>query len=161
MSRRKLYILGAITSITIWSLFFYLFVETTKPPSQQIPLQLLSPNGEEAVSAIVTIRWNRNASLGRNDNIWIGWSHDVRANPNPGDWPYSPEVFRYENSENWERCYCQTWHVITDSAPNTGSYEWNASEALEQCNGEGYPYYIKIIGGKYMDASNMYFNITG
>jgi len=158
MSRRKLYRLGVITSIIIWGLSLYLFAETIKPPPRQISLQLLSPNGEEAVSAIVTIKWNRNASLSRNDNIWIGWSHDVRGNPNLGDWPYPPEVFRYEN---WEGCYCQTWHVITDSAPNTGSFEWNASEALEQCNGEWYPYYIKILAGRYMDASNTYFNITG
>jgi hypothetical protein len=115
---------------------------------------LLYPNGGEAVSGVITIRWNtsKTPGLGPDDKIWIAWSHLPRGG--------SP-TFQHED---WEGCFCQvdyTKHVITDSAPNTGEYQWNATEALIECNGETYPYYIKIIGGKYMDATNRFFNITG
>jgi len=136
--------------------FFWVFPDFWRPPP--VWVKLLYPNGGEAVSGIVSIRWDTNQKS--KDKIWIGWSHDVRGNPNPGDWPYPPEVFRHENSESWEGCYCQEYHVITDSAPNTGEYIWNATEVLEQCSGEWYPYYIKIECVKYMDASNTFFNIT-
>jgi len=124
---------------------------------------LLYPNGGESVSGIVTIRWNTNKTpgLGPDDKIEIGVSHDVRGGAsvfNLGNWPYPPGVFQHEN---WEGCYCSQYTVITDSAPNTGEYLWNATEVLEQYNGEWYPYYIKLMGGKYQDASNAYFNITG
>ena len=112
---------------------------------------LLYPNGGESVSGIVTIRWNtsKTPELGPDDEIWIGWTHDCRG---------SSPTFEHEN---WEGCYCSSYTVIMDSAPNTGSYQWNATELLEQCDGETYPYYIKLVGGVYMDASNRFFNITG
>ena len=115
---------------------------------------LLYPNGGESVSGIVTIQWDpsKTSGLDSDDKIWISWSHLPRGN--------SP-TFQHED---WEGCFCQvdyTKHVITDSAPNTGEYEWNATQALKDCNGETYPYYIKIVGGEYMDASNRFFNITG
>lgn len=124
---------------------------------------LLYPNGGEAVSGIVTIRWDtsKTPGLDSDDEIEIGVSHDVRGGAsvfNLGEWPYPQWVFQHEN---WEGCYCSMYSVITKNAPNTGSYEWNATQTLEEYNGEWYPYYIKLMGGKYMDASNTYFNITG
>ncbi|MDH5689046.1 MAG: hypothetical protein OEZ48_14460 [Candidatus Bathyarchaeota archaeon] len=112
---------------------------------------LLYPNGGEKVFGIVTIRWNtsKTPELGPDDEIYVGWSHAPRGNSS---------TFEHED---WEADYCQRYHVITDSAPNTGEYQWNATQALEECNGEHYPYYIKLMGGPYMDASNRFFNITG
>jgi len=114
---------------------------------------LLYPNGGETVSGIITIRWNTSkVGLSSNYKIWIAWSHLPRG---------SSSTFQHED---WEGCFCQVDyanHVITDSAPNTGEYQWNATQALEEYNGETYPYYIKIVGGKYMDASNRFFNVTG
>lgn len=114
---------------------------------------LLYPNGGEAVSGVITIRWNTSkVKLGSNDTIWIAWSHLPRG---------SSPTFQHED---WEGCFCQvdyTNHVISGNAPNTGEYQWNATQALIECDGETYPYYIKIVGGKYMDATNRFFNITG
>jgi len=111
---------------------------------------LLYPNGGETVSGTVTIRWDpdKTSQLDSEDEIWIAWTHDPRG---------ASSTFEHET---WEGCYCSRYNVITESAPNTGSYQWNANEVLEQCDGETYPYYIKIVGGKYMDASNKYFSIV-
>lgn len=123
---------------------------------------LLYPNGGETVQGIVTIRWNTSKTgLGPDDTIRIGWTHDVRgwtSVRNLGTWPYLSGVFTHES---WEGCYCSRYNIITDSAPNTGEYQWNATEVLKQSNDEWYPFYIRLEGGKYMDASNTYFNITG
>jgi hypothetical protein len=115
---------------------------------------LLYPNGGESLSGMVTIEWNpsKTPGLGSDDPIWIGWSHLPRG---------ASPTFQHED---WEGCYCQVDyanHIITETAPNTGTYEWNATQALVECDGETYPYYIKIVGGEYMDASNRFFNITG
>ena len=112
---------------------------------------LLYPNGGENVYGIVTIQWNTNKTpkLGPDAKIVIRWTHDPRG---------SSPTFEHET---WEGCYCSRYHTITDSAPNTGSYQWNATQVLEQCDGETYPYYIRLDADVYSDASNRFFNITG
>jgi hypothetical protein len=166
MSRRKLYVLGAVIAIIIWVGSLYLFLEKTKPPPDYSFTEpwtnpdyptgtgwLLYPNGREVVSGVITIEWDtsKTPKLGPDDKIWIGWTHCVRgAAGTEGNWSYPPEVFEHET---WEGCYCSTYEAITTSAPNTGEYQWNTTETLEWCNGEHYPYYIKLVGGVYMDAT--------
>lgn len=113
---------------------------------------LLYPNGGEIVSGIITIEWDtsKTPKLGPDDKIWIGWTQSPRY----GNWD-----FRFEDQEG---CFCQEYETLTDSAPNTGTYQWDTTQVLEECNGEHYPYYIKLVGDQgYMDASNTFFNITG
>ncbi len=124
---------------------------------------LLYPNGGEGVSGVIEILWDtdKTSDLGPEDKIKIGYSHGVRGGDSIyglGNWPYSADKFIHED---WEGCYCSDFEVIVEETPNTGKYLWNATEVLEQNVGEWYPYYIRIYGGRYMDASNRYFNITG
>lgn len=123
---------------------------------------LLYPNGGEEVSGVIEILWNpnRTSGLGPEDKISIGYSHGVRGGDSIydlGKWPYSPDKFKHED---WEGCYCSGFTVLMEDVPNTGKYVWNTTEVLEKNNGEWYPYYVRIEGGKYLDASNRYFNIT-
>jgi len=112
---------------------------------------LLYPNGGEEVSGMVTILWDtsKTPKLDSDDKIRIGWTHDYRG---------ASPTFQHET---WEGCYCSRYNVITENALNTGEYEWNASQVLEECDGEHYPFYIRLDSSVYMDASNRFFNITG
>jgi hypothetical protein len=143
----------AIAGVAIYWIMLQTNPETMTGPWLGEDTWLLYPNGGENVSGVITILWNTSkVKLGPDAEIWIAWSHLPRG---------ASPTFQHED---WEGCYCQVdyaEHVMTESAPNTGEYEWNATQALEDCNGETYPYYIKIVGSQYMDASNRFFNITG
>lgn len=128
-------------------------------------LWLLYPNGGE-VSGIVTIRWDVDrVGLSEDAKVTIGWTHDLRGGGASAGYPYKPSDFKHED---WEGCYCSIYRCIVcnkenckeHTVPNTGEYQWNASEVLEINNDETYPYYIRITGAQYLDASDYYFNIT-
>ena len=167
-----LIMIAAIVGGAIYWIWFRTNPETSTGPWGGEDTWLLYPNGGESVSGVINITWNpeKTPKLGPDDKIIIRWTHEVRgAAGKKWDWPYPPEAFQHEDDVYWEGCYCSVYYCVVcgkrlcreHGVPNTGSYQWNATQALEEYNGETYPYYIRLDADVYMDASNRFFNITG